>query len=48
MNRLTLTAPKVRTQVEKGLMEIVRRVPACEVLMAPAPPVSRTRPSWPT
>ena len=33
-NRLTLTAPKVRTQVEKGLMEIVRReYPACEVLM---------------
>ena len=33
-NRLTLTAPAVRTQVENGLMEIVRReYPDCEVLM---------------
>ena len=33
-NRLTLTAPAVRTQVEKGLAEIVRReYPEAEVLM---------------
>ena len=33
-NRLTLTAPEVRTEVENGLAEIVREVyPECEVLM---------------
>ncbi|MDD3213400.1 MAG: orotate phosphoribosyltransferase [Eubacteriales bacterium] len=33
-NRLTLTAPDVRTQVENGLMAIVKReYPDCEVLM---------------
>ena len=33
-NRLTLTAPAVRTQVEEGLMALVRReYPDCEVLM---------------
>ena len=33
-NRLTLTAPEVRDQVEKGLMEIIRReYPDVEVLM---------------
>lgn len=33
-NRLTLTAPEVRTHVEKGLAEIIRReYPDCEVLM---------------
>ncbi len=33
-NRLTLTAPAVRTQVENGLMETVKReYPDCEVLM---------------
>ena len=33
-NRLTLTAPAVRTQVEEGLVALVRReYPDCEVLM---------------
>ena len=33
-NRLTLTAPEVRTHVEEGLAEIIRReYPDCEVLM---------------
>ena len=33
-NRLTLSAPQVRTQVENGLMETVRReYPDCEMLM---------------
>ena len=33
-NRLTLTAPEVRNDVEKGLAEIVKReYPECEVLM---------------
>ena len=33
-NRLTLTSPEVRTDVENGLAEIVREVyPECEVLM---------------
>ena len=33
-NRLTLTAPKVRTDVENGLAEIIRQnYPDCEVLM---------------
>lgn len=33
-NRLTLTAPKVRTMIEEGLAEIVKReYPECEVLM---------------
>ena len=33
-NRLTLTAPEVRDQVENGLMEVIRReYPAVEVLM---------------
>lgn len=33
-NRLTLTAPAVRTDVENGLMELVREnYPECEVLM---------------
>lgn len=33
-NRLTLTAPEVRNQVENGLMEVVRReYPDCQVLM---------------
>ena len=33
-NRLTLTAPEVRTHVEEGLAETVRKyVPECEVLM---------------
>lgn len=33
-NRLTLTAPVVRSQVEKGLMKLVQReYPNCEVLM---------------
>ena len=33
-NRLTLTAPQVRTHVEEGLAEIIRReYPDCEVLM---------------
>jgi len=33
-NRLTLTAPQVRTQVETGLMETIRQAyPDCEVLM---------------
>ncbi len=33
-NRLTLTAPEVRTQVENGLVELVRKYyPDCQVLM---------------
>ena len=33
-NRLTLTAPEVRTQVENGLMQVVKEnYPDCEVLM---------------
>jgi len=33
-NRLTLTAPEVRTQVENGLVEMVRKYyPECQVLM---------------
>ena len=33
-NRLTLTAPDVRTDVEEGLAEVIRReYPECEVLM---------------
>ena len=33
-NRLTLTAPEVRTQVENGLMQLVQEnFPTCEVLM---------------
>ncbi len=33
-NRLTLTAPEVRTQVETGLMDVVKReYPDCEALM---------------
>ena len=33
-NRLTLTAPKVRTDVEEGLARVIREVyPECEVLM---------------
>ena len=33
-NRLTLTAPKVRTNIEMGLSRIVReRFPSCEVIM---------------
>ncbi len=33
-NRLTLTAPKVRTQVEEGLMAVIKKeYPDCEVLM---------------
>ena len=33
-NRLTLTAPEVRDQVENGLMEVIRReYPDVEVLM---------------
>ncbi len=33
-NRLTLTAPEVRTHVEEGLAEVIRReYPDCEVLM---------------
>ena len=33
-NRLTLTAPEVRTHVEEGLAETVRKYfPECEVLM---------------
>jgi len=33
-NRLTLTAPQVRTQVETGLMETIKQAyPDCEVLM---------------
>ena len=33
-NRLTLSAPEVRTQVENGLMQIIQdQYPACEVLM---------------
>ena len=33
-NRLTLTAPAVRTEIEKGLCEIIRQYyPDCEVLM---------------
>ena len=33
-NRLTLTAPQVRTEVETGLAELIRRkFPECEVLM---------------
>ena len=33
-NRLTLTAPEVRTHVEEGLAEIIRReYPDCEILM---------------
>ena len=33
-NRLTLTAPDVRTDVEEGLAEVIRReYPDCEVLM---------------
>ena len=33
-NRLTLTAPEVRTDVEEGLAEVIRReYPDCEVLM---------------
>ncbi len=33
-NRLTLTAPEVRTHVEEGLVEVIRKFyPDCEVLM---------------
>lgn len=33
-NRLTLTAPAVRTRIEEGLCEVIRRYyPSCEVLM---------------
>jgi len=33
-NRLTLTAPKVRTMIEEGLAEVVKKeYPECEVLM---------------
>ena len=49
-NRLTLTAPAVRTDVEKGLVELIRtHYPDVEVLMLSlihiSPPASsRTRP----
>ena len=47
-NRLTLTAPEVRDQVENGLVEVIRReLSGCaRCSWAPPPQASPTRPLW--
>lgn len=43
-NRLTLTAPDVRTMVENGLAEVIREnYPQCEVLMGTSTAGNRAR-----